>query len=56
MENNLAHSGAIGAGILMVALVVLAIALIPMVFYILTLQKALRDCFKIQKRRNFIGV
>ena len=44
MQNNLAHSGALGAGILFIALIVLVIALIPMIFYILTLQKALNKC------------
>ncbi len=37
-------SAAMGLGILGIALVVLIIALIPMVFYILTLQKALNKC------------
>jgi len=47
MQNNLGsfgHSAALGAGIMVVALIVLAISLIPLVFYILTLQKALNKC------------
>jgi hypothetical protein len=44
MQNEHIPSAAMGAGILFVALIVLVIALIPMVFYILTLQKALNKC------------
>ena len=47
MQNNLGnfgHSAALGAGIMVFALIALAIALIPMIFYILTLQKALNKC------------
>jgi|ERR1019366_4932309 hypothetical protein len=44
MQNDQIPSAAFGAGILFVALIVLVIALIPMVFYILTLQKALNKC------------
>jgi hypothetical protein len=47
MQNNLGslgHSAAFGAGILVFALISLAIMLIPAIFYILTLQKALNKC------------
>ena len=44
MQNNLGHSGILGLGILFVMLIVLVIALIPLIFYILTLQKALNKC------------
>lgn len=47
MQNNLGnfgHSAAFGAGILVFVLIVLAISLIPLIFYILTLQKALNKC------------
>lgn len=44
MESNHIPSAAFGAGILVFMLIVLAIALVPMIFYILTLQKALNKC------------
>jgi magnesium-transporting ATPase (P-type) len=47
MQNNLGnfgHSAALGAGILFFALIALVILLIPAIFYILTLQKALNKC------------
>jgi len=47
MQNNLGslgHSAAFGAGILMMLLIGLAVMLIPAIFYILTLQKALNKC------------
>ena len=44
MISDHAHSAALGVGLLFGALIGLAIFLIPMVFYILTLQKALNKC------------
>jgi magnesium-transporting ATPase (P-type) len=44
MQSDQIPSAAVGVGILFVALIVLVILLIPMVFYILTLQKSLNKC------------
>jgi hypothetical protein len=47
MQNNLGnfgHSAALGAGIMVFALIALVILLIPAIFYLLTLQKALNKC------------
>lgn len=47
MENNLSHPLAHGASLVAMAtvgLIVFAIFLIPLIFYILTLQKALNNC------------
>jgi hypothetical protein len=47
MENNLSNPLAHGAGLAAIAtvgLIVFAIFLIPLIFYILTLQKALNNC------------
>jgi hypothetical protein len=44
MENDHIPSAAVGAGILGIAFIMLIIALVPMIFYILTLQKALNKC------------
>ena len=43
-DNNPLATGAGIAGILMIMLIVFAIALIPAIFYILTLQKAVNRC------------
>ena len=44
MNMNDTHAVAAGLGILTIALVVLAIMLVPAIFYLLTLQKALNRC------------
>ena len=44
MINEHAHNAALGIGLMVGALIGLAIFLIPMVFYILTLQKTLNKC------------
>ena len=44
MQNNPLAAGAGIAGIFMVALIVCAIMLLPAIFYLLTLQKALNRC------------